>query len=455
MGTEQGCWGVSGAGVAASTRSLRNVQQRASHAHLSTDVSRSPAPPLRSQRARLDALIVPASRPASFLQPAIELSALLGVLLVVMCSKQARVEHVAQRVSKSPGARSLVVEIPEEPSHLGVPTRTSDLAFKKAQGGRNSDLSAKRNLGLLLARLNGWSKIAFIDDDITLSDTDIRRLAGQLEKHQVAGMVVRRFPDNSVVCHARRLAGLTQDVFVTGAVLGVHCNSLPLSFFPDVYNEDWFFFAEEAATRRLQRVGHAVQAEYDPFANPERACSEEFGDLLAEGLYALMGENDPSLPFDEQLRGATLAYWSRFIDARHEAIAEAKTKLSRFMDPDTENGYLSSALDSLEAAEMQLDTIEPDLCLNFVDAWRQDLDDWQRSSNGVNNVGSTREAMDFLELDTWTLAEFGAEGSRFPNGAPPSHTSCRRQRPNLSRRSNRPKSSRNWRSPVGSKPSAS
>ena len=233
MGTEQGCWGVSGAGVAVSNRSLRKVQQRASHAHLSQDVSRSPAPPLRSPRARLDALIVPASRPASFLQPAIELSALLGVLLVVMCSKQTRVEHVAQRVSKSPGARSLVVKSQKIGVTPGYRPEHPTLAFKKAKANRDSDLSAKRNLGLLLARLHGWSKIAFVDDDIKLvGNRNIARLAGQLEKHQVAGMVVRRFPDNSVVCHARRLAGLAQDVFVTGAVLGVHCNSLPLSFFP-------------------------------------------------------------------------------------------------------------------------------------------------------------------------------------------------------------------------------
>ena len=103
---------------------------------------------------------------------------------------------------------------------------------------------------------------------------NIARLAGQLEMHQVAGMVVRRFPDNSVVCHARRLAGLAQDVFVTGAVLGVHCNSLPLSLFPDIYNEDWFFFAEEGLRSALPRVGHAVQAEYDPSripASPRRS----------------------------------------------------------------------------------------------------------------------------------------------------------------------------------------
>ena len=55
---------------------------------------------------------------------------------------------------------------------------------------------------------------------------------------------------------------------------------------------------EEAAARKLPRVGHAKQAEYDPFANPDRARREEFGDLLAEGLYALMGGEDPSVPFE-------------------------------------------------------------------------------------------------------------------------------------------------------------
>ena len=63
-----------------------------------------------------------------------------------------------------------------------------------------------------------------------------------------------------------------------------------------------------------------AQLEYDPFASPDRARREEFGDLLAEGLYALIGEVDPSVPFDEQLRAADEAYWSRFIDARHNVI---------------------------------------------------------------------------------------------------------------------------------------
>jgi hypothetical protein len=437
------------------SQSLKKIQQRASHAHLSQDVSQMPAPPLRSRRGRLDAVIVPASRPAFALQPAIELTAFLGAFLVVLCSKQTKAEQVAQRVATTPGARALIIQIPETWTHSEFPTRTSANEFKTASASRTSDLSTKRNLGLLLARLHSWNKIVFVDDDIKLvGNRNIARLAGQLERHQVAGMLVRRFPDNSVVCHARRLAGLAQDVFVTGAVLGVHCNSLPLSFFPDIYNEDWFFFAEEAAKRKLPRVGRAVQAEYDPFANPERARKEEFGDLLAEGLYALIGEEDPSLPFDEQLRGATLPYWSRFIDARREAIVEAQMKLSRFMGTDADNGYLSAALDSLAAAESQLDTIRPELCVNFLDVWREDRSQWQTFSNGVNSVGSTREAMDFLGLKGWTRAEFGAAMVE-PQPTPSLvHVVRRRQRPSRSRRSNRPKAGKYWRSPVGSKPSA-
>jgi hypothetical protein len=281
--------------------------------------------------------------------------------------------------------------------------------FRRANANRASDLSAKRNIGLLLARLHGWNKIVFVDDDVTLSRTDnVARLAGQLDRYQVAGMIVQDYPDNSVVCHARRAARMPQDVFLTGAVLAVHCNNLPLSFFPDIYNEDWFFFAREAASRELRKVGLATQLEYDPFANPDRARREEFGDLLAEGLFALMGEVDPSVRLGEQLRAANEAYWSRFIEARHNVITEAMSLLSVAVERNGDHGRLSSALVSLEAAQNQLDhMISAEDCVSFVGAWQDDLEEWQSFSSGVNNVGSTRDAMDFLQLSTWTRAEFG------------------------------------------------
>jgi hypothetical protein len=226
-------------------------------------------------------------------------------------------------------------------------------------------------------------------------------------------MIVWDYPDNSVVCHARRAAGLSQDVFLTGAVLGVHCNNLPLSFFPDIYNEDWFFFAREAAGRQLRRVGQATQLEYNPYASPDRARREEFGDLLAEGLFALMGGVDPSVRFGDQLRAADEAYWSRFIEARHSVITEAMSLLSLAVERNGNHGHLSSALVSLAAAENHLDhMITAEDCVSFVDAWQDDLEEWQTFSSRVNDVGSTRDAMDFLQLSTWTRAEFGGVTSQ-------------------------------------------
>jgi hypothetical protein len=373
---------------------------------------------VESQPGRLDAIIVPASRPAFCLQPAINLAAELGVLLVVLCSKQTRADHVAKRVSSTPGARALIVDLPKTWRHPKFPTRTSSQIFREANGYRESDLSAKRNIGLLLARLHGWNKIVFVDDDVRLARTDnVARLAGQLDRYQVAGMIVRNYPDNSVVCHARRDAGLPQDVFLTGAVLGVHCNNLPLSFFPDIYNEDWFFFAREAASRQLRGVGQASQLTYNPYARPDRARREEFGDLLAEGLFALMGQVDPSVRLGEQLRAADEAYWSRFIEARHNVITETMTLLRVAAERSGDHGRLSSALVSLAAAQHHLDhMITAEDCVSFVDAWQDDLEEWQRFSSGVNNVESTRDAMDFLQLSTWTRAEFGGVSSQ-SNGA--------------------------------------
>jgi hypothetical protein len=52
--------------------------------------------------------------------------------------------------------------------------------------------------------------------------------------------IVRKHPDNSGVRPARRDDGLQQDIFLTGAALGVHCNTLPLSFFPEAPGSEDF-----------------------------------------------------------------------------------------------------------------------------------------------------------------------------------------------------------------------
>jgi hypothetical protein len=55
------------------------------------------------------------------------------------------------------------------------------------------------------------------------------------------------------------------------------------SFFPDIYNEDWFYLLDDDRLRPVTLVGEAIQPAYDPYRDPCRAQVEESGDDLAEG----------------------------------------------------------------------------------------------------------------------------------------------------------------------------
>ena len=170
----------------------------------------------------------------------------------------------------------------------------------------------KRNIGLALARMLGWQRIFFLDDDIRdIAYPDLQRTVDMLGSFSAAGMWVTEFPDNSIVCHANRMTEGSQDVFVSGAALAVDCDS-DIGFFPDIYNEDWFFFFDAASKGQLgNSYLKATQLVYYPFANAERAAWQEFGDVLAEGLYAL-------LHLDMDVGQATSAYWAHFLEATAE-----------------------------------------------------------------------------------------------------------------------------------------
>ena len=82
------------------------VRQKPSHSGLLEQESRT----ILSHRPRstkLDAVIVPASRPASFLDDVIELAAAEETLVLALCSRQTKIERVAERVARTPGARAV------------------------------------------------------------------------------------------------------------------------------------------------------------------------------------------------------------------------------------------------------------------------------------------------------------------------------------------------------------
>ena len=271
----------------------RSVLQYPTHAELVD----SSCPTVPSTAAGLDAIIVPAARPAENLRTAVELAMETGARLIVLCSFRTYADEVRALLAEHSLRDPAVVEMPEECdrwilSGFDTTRWVHDGTGKGVCGARNSDLSVKRNTGLLLARMLGWERIFFMDDDIRSITADtvlsaVSLLGADGQGYRTAGMSVEKYPDNSVVCHARREVGEFQDVFVSGAALAVDCR-VPFDFFPDLYNEDWLFFYRNAAEERLATPGSLVeQLQYDPFADPQRAASQEFGDVIAEGLYAL------------------------------------------------------------------------------------------------------------------------------------------------------------------------
>jgi glycosyltransferase involved in cell wall biosynthesis len=370
------------------------ARQRASHQHLVRDDSRTVASSSAKQR-RLNAIIVPTIARAEHLRRAIELAAQAEVLLVVLASRQTVLDEVADEVSKAPCARALIVQVPEAFEHHSLTKYSNEERFQKLNGYRQSDLSPKRNIGLLLARLLSWDKILFLDDDIAMNPGDLARVASRLEDNPVAGFSCAQFPDNSVVCHANRLSGARQAVFVSGAALGISCTDHPLSYFPDIYNEDWFFLAQHVASRRLSWVGNTTQRAYQPFAHRARATTEEFGDLLAEGLYASMGTGD-GLPHPSR------SYWEAFIQARSDLLDSITGKL---WQQETNEAFLAIA--SLDAAREQLTLITPGDCQDFLEAFREDRQVFGNALANLPTVTSAADALEQLGLTDWRSASFG------------------------------------------------
>ena len=137
------------------------ARQRASHRHLARDDSRSVASAAVKQRP-LNAIIVPTISRAYRLRRAIDLAARAEVLLVVLASRQAEIDDVAEEVANAPGARALIIEVPEDFEHHSLTKYSNDEHFQKLNAHRHSDLSTKRNIGLLLARLLSWDKICVL-----------------------------------------------------------------------------------------------------------------------------------------------------------------------------------------------------------------------------------------------------------------------------------------------------
>jgi hypothetical protein len=346
----------------------------------------------RVGRADLDAIIVPASRTADNLQHAVSLAQAAQCWLVVLCSRESRATDVYQLFTDTRFRKGVAVDISADYHHPWLAFISSDLARNDespACVNPNGDLSTKRNLGLLLARMLGWSRIFFMDDDVRdVLLADLRATVSMLDRYRSVGMRVTNYADNSVVCHAHRATGANQDVFVSGSVLAVNCQQ-PFGFFPEIYNEDWLFFYDDVRAGRLGWSERDVtQLPYDPFENVERAERQEFGDILAEGLYAL-------LHLDSDLSTAPDRYWNKFLATRKRFLEEIIWR-AEFVAPEIGQNIVRA----VQTAMLRLMQLQPQAFEDYINAWQDDLRVWAERLETVPRVGSVAEALERLALDS-------------------------------------------------------
>jgi hypothetical protein len=355
--------------------------------------------PARPSGGPLDAIIVPASRRAHRLGGLIDLASACKTTLVVLASHRCDIEEAAELVAGRPSyARVVLAEVPLKTDHEPLRLATSTEEVRALSADRSSNLSLKRNIGLLLARYRGWQKIMFLDDDITgITPDQVTRVAHHLDTNRFAGFKTLAYPDNSVVCHANRLSERPQGIFVSGAALGVNtAGDRTLDVFPDVYNEDWFALSGEAQTTGVAHVGNIGQLSFNPFEDPVRAKSEEFGDLIAEGLYALFTDVGG-------MHRATTDYWAQFIAQRRDLILGIRRRLER-----NETHEAVQAVKSLSEALNHLQMITPEDCAFFLEVWQEDRRRFAAASrSAAGHAHGYRGAFDALGLERWREARFG------------------------------------------------
>lgn len=362
-----------------------------------------------------DAIVVPTIRHLANLAEAARLARILNCSLVTLHSgRLTRSDWVGQRLGSDIDLIAIDVTLPSERLHL--PAWQTSRLLNQEGFDRHMDLSAKRNLALMLSHMLDWSRILFLDDDITApSIADIRRSSGLLETNNAVGLHIGGFPDHSVVCHAYLRAGGRQQSFIGGGALAVETTRCR-SFFPDIYNDDWLFMLDpQGVLQPVTRTGEVHQASFDPFRTVDRARAEELGDVLAEGAFWLLdqGQSVTTTTADEK-------HWADFLIKRRKFIVRV---LDMVRKHDLDESEEPRIVEALKGSLKQLERIGSDLCARYLQAWDADRKLWQSHLDDLPTRQEREQAIDLLSgpgvppLTRYPPKEHGGSRERLPLGA--------------------------------------
>ena len=346
----------------------------------------------------VDAIIVPTIRPARQLHAAAELA------------RQAQCQLISLHTDSFPdGLASVLARL--APGAATALALRSDARHDLLQLRANLpqslipppalDISRKRNLGLLIGRACGWTRMLFLDDDVCSLDAEkLKKASALLPKYPVVGLQVKTYPDASVVGHARRKTGYRQEPFISGGALLVDPQRLD-SFFPPVYHEDWLCVINHLRRGEVAIGGTVGQLSFQPFNKPERAALEEFGDILAAGLLWIIvntrsgtraGEYGPA-PADRRYWREAIKprFWEDVLKQRARLLDNLAMRLGAFRDPER-------PLESLKAARKRLEQLTPHEFVSFTEKWLGNLVRWRQQLADVPEAGTVAMAMAGLSL---------------------------------------------------------
>jgi hypothetical protein len=335
----------------------------------------------------LDAIVVPTVRDPGHLTEAARLARILNCTLVTLHSGD--FTSAAQAWQLLPADVDLIAIDTPALEQLHLPQWETSRLLSETIFARRTDLSAKRNLGLMLSRMLGWSHVLFLDDDITAPNPDeLRKANGLLGRHHAVGLHINGFPDHSVVCHAYILVGGSQETFIGGGAMVVETGRCD-SFFPDIYNDDWFFMLDPAGRLRpVTRAGEVRQERFDPFRQVDRARTEEFGDVLAEGIYWLLDQGGSAFEADHR-------HWAEFLAKRRRFIERILDMAER---QDLEQSVKDRVIAALRGSLSRLACVTPELCERYLQAWVRDRDMWLRHIAGLPVGQARQQALDLLSV---------------------------------------------------------
>jgi len=325
----------------------------------------------------VDAIVVPTIRSAEHLYTAAKLAAYARCHLVAVYTgtPPAGLSAVLDRLRLS---RVTVLTVSP-----GTQDRLLDLGASLPQSLVSPaalDISRKRNLGLLIGRACGWTRLLFLDDDICkLNVPKLCSAAALLDHYPVVGLQVKKFPDTSVVGHARRLTGRRQEPFISGGSLLVN-PQLVSGYFVPVYHEDWLCVINHVRKSEVAIGGSVAQLPYLPFSDVQRAEREEFGDILLSGLLWLVhartrardaGKARLMTDADYWREAMSPSFWREVLDQRYVLLADITGRLTGkdFDGP--------SPLPPLATAKQRLDALEPADFASFTAAWLTSLAVWR------------------------------------------------------------------------------